>query len=54
MEIDANLLIIVSLLVLGSSYTSWKLGVKEGIERMVDFVDRHKLIDFDEEPKNST
>ena len=54
MEIDANLLILVSLLVLGSSYTSWKLGVIEGIERMVDFVDRHKLIDFDEEPKNSS
>ena len=54
MEINADLLILVSLLVLGSFYTSWKLGVKEGIERMVDFVDRHKLIDFDEEPKNSS
>ena len=54
MEINANLLNLVSLLVLGSSYTSWKLGVKEGIERMVDFVDRHNLIDFDEEPKNSS
>ena len=54
MEIDANLLILVSLLVLGSSYTSWKLGVMEGIKRMIDFVDRLNLIDFDEEPKNST
>ena len=54
MEIDANLLILVALLVLGSSYTSWKLGVMEGIKRTVEFVDRHKLIDFDEEPKNST
>ena len=49
MEIDANLLILVSLLVLGSSYTSWRLGVMEGIERTVEFVDRHNLIDFDEE-----
>ena len=54
MEIYANLLILVSLLVLGSSYTSWKLGVMEGIERTVEFVDRHNLIDFDEESKNSS
>ena len=54
MEIDADLLILVSLLVLGSSYTSWKLGVMEGIKRMIEFVDKHKLIDFDEEPKNSS
>ena len=52
MEINADLLILISLLILGSSYTSWRLGVKEGVERMVDFVDRHNLIDFDEEPKN--
>ena len=54
MEIDANLLILVSLLVLGSSYTSWRIGVMEGIKRTVEFVDKHKLVDFDEERKNSS
>jgi hypothetical protein len=54
MEIDANLLILVSLLVLGSSYTSWRIGVMEGIKRTVEFVDKHKLVDFDDEQKNSS
>jgi len=54
MEIDGNLLILVSLLVLGSSYTSWRIGIMEGIKRTVEFVDKHKLVDFDEERKNSS
>jgi|TARA_R100000750_G_C2342981_1_gene94991 hypothetical protein len=51
---DINLILLISLLVFGVSFTSWKLGIKEGIKRTVDFIDENKLIDFDEYEKNDT
>ena len=36
---DINLIIIVSLLVVGSGYTSYRIGVMEGIKATVNFIE---------------
>ena len=51
---DINLIIIVSLLIAGSGYTSYRIGVMEGIKATVSFIEDNELIDFDDNAKNDT
>ena len=51
---DINLIIIVSLLVVGSGYTSYRIGVMEGIKATVNFIEDNELIEFDDDIKNDT
>jgi len=51
---DINLIIIVSLLIVGSGYTSYRLGVMEGIRATVSFIEDNELIEFDDDIKNDT
>ena len=51
---DINLIIIVSLLIAGSGYTSYRIGVMEGIKATVSFIEDNELIEFDDDIKNDT
>ena len=51
---DINLIILVSLLIIGCGYTSYRIGLMEGIESTVSFLEDNKLIDFDDDIKNDT
>jgi hypothetical protein len=51
---DINLIILVSLLIAGCGYTSYRIGVMEGIEATVSFIEDNELIDFDDNAKNDT
>jgi len=52
MEID--LIILVSLLILGCGYTSYRIGVMQGIKATVNFIEENNLMEFDEYEKNDT
>ena len=51
---DIDLIILVSLLIAGCGYTSYRIGVMEGIEATVTFIEENELIDFDDNAKNDT
>tara|TARA_Y100000004_G_scaffold194067_1_gene257861 strand:+ start:133 stop:291 length:159 start_codon:yes stop_codon:yes gene_type:complete len=51
---DINLIVLVSILILGSSYTAYKIGVKEGIMATVNFIEENDLMEFDDIEKNDT
>jgi len=51
---DINLIILVSLLLAGCGYTSYRIGVMEGIRATVSFIEDNELIEFDDDIKNDT
>ena len=51
---DIDLIILVSLLILGCGYTSYRIGVMQGIKAAVNFIDENNLIEFDKDIKNDT
>ena len=52
---DFNLIILVSLLlIVGCGYTSYRIGVMEGIRATVSFIEDNELIEFDDDIKNDT
>lgn len=51
---DFNLILIMCFLVMGSSFTAYRLGVMQGIKATVNFIEENKLIEFDDEMKNDT
>ena len=51
---DFNLILIMCFLVLGSSFTAYRLGVMEGIRVTVSFIEDNELIEFDDDIKNDT
>ena len=51
---DINLILLVSFLIIGCAYTSYQSGVKDGIEKTIDFIEENDLIEFDDIEKNDT
>ena len=51
---DINLILLVSFLIAGCAYTSYQSGVKDGIEKTIDFIEENDLIEFDDIEKNDT
>jgi hypothetical protein len=51
---DFNLILIMCFLVLGCGYTSYRIGVMQGIKATVSFIEDNELIEFDDDIKNDT
>ena len=51
---DINFILLVSFLKIGCAYTSYQSGVKDGIEKTIDFIEENDLIEFDDIEKNDT
>ena len=49
-EIELLFLVIL----VGSGYTSWALGKKEGIEKTIDYLEQEGLLEFEDTPENNS
>ena len=48
-----ELLLIFAFCIMGVGYTSYKIGVKEGAEKMLNKLEEINIIDIDPEGRNS-
>jgi|TARA_B110000483_G_scaffold42433_1_gene52802 hypothetical protein len=48
---ESIIYMIVLFCTVGIGYSSYKIGIKEGARRMLDYLEEHKIINIDEEGK---